>query len=77
MIVVLLIYTKGEKGNDADLDKRGYASYAAATPDEEGIGQHDYQSNNDSDHRKTPLNAKKERPSRLPVGRRNERSLSF
>lgn len=53
------------------------ASYAAATPDEEGIGQHDYQSNNDSDHRKTPLNAKKERPSRLPVGRRNERSLSF
>ena len=26
------------------------ASYAAATPDEEGIGQHDYQSNNDSDH---------------------------
>ena len=36
-----------------------YASYAAATPDEEGIGQHDYQSNNDSDHRKTPLNAKK------------------
>lgn len=36
-----------------------YASYAAATPDEEGIGQHDYQSNNNSDHRKTPLNAKK------------------
>ena len=36
-----------------------YASYAAATPDEEGIGQHDYQSNNDSDHHKTPLNAKK------------------
>jgi len=36
-----------------------YASNAAATPDEEGIGQHDYQSNNDSDHRKTPLNAKK------------------
>lgn len=35
------------------------ASYAAATPDEEGICQHDYQSNNDSDHRKTPLNAKK------------------
>ena len=35
------------------------ASYAAATPDEEGIGQHDYQSNNDSDHRKTRLNAKK------------------
>ena len=53
------------------------ASYAAATPDEEGIGQHDYQSNNDSDHRKTRLNAKKERLSRLPVGRRNERSLSF
>lgn len=35
------------------------ASYAAATPDEESICQHDYQSNNDSDHRKTPLNAKK------------------
>ena len=52
------------------------ASYAAATPDEEGIGQHDYQSNNDSDHRK-PLKRKKERLSRLPVGRRNERSLSF
>lgn len=25
LIVVLLIYTKGEKGNDADLDKRGYS----------------------------------------------------
>ena len=63
MIRRQFVMLEGINGSECTQLNRQYgknnASYAAATPDEEGIGQHDYQSNNDSDHRKTPLNAKK------------------